>query len=980
MKTARLLIPYFVIFSILGIYVHGAENKETATLFPGDSHTFKGVTVSWIVSEEDIATTGDDLKVVGRLKITGPKTKIESLEPPLVVDKDRNIQKQRKEKYAVFEDGRQMLKERWVRGSGFYLLLVDDVLIQVFVQGKKLGIDGRLELRMESYSHEREFSGAPSRTSTNSFSTYGILSSYSPLEMNQWRFTLSEKPVSYPDGSEFHQIAGFNAKTGEKLTMPATKGAIKEFGRFQLTVREYFSPSRTVTMFVVAGTDRTIRGKDAFAQISLSKGETYGEFFQRLGKEYGFQVGWAENPKGYPDSIEYAKNMRFERDFKYVASSVNERMDMRSVLNKLVASRVIRVNQEWTSSTLLRVSAVGYQKIVDEREKETAERERIARLHEEQAFEKQRFLKIFEEKYKAQTQIYRTNNISAQTAKELVEPELGTYHLLPFALMDSPAVSGKRTKIWRLTEEEIEQGLGFTVLEKGEHYYIARQPRDPVQTKADPLENPLVRMMLRGGVARTRETAIADPRTNSLILTAIPATFAKVEGIVEKMDGALGRGDTAVSVQRFRIEVALLQGWKNGAVSNGKPDTVAAGFRMDGAVEEILVEPGNHVEKNQAIARLDASEFNAELESNRVDADLGKAKVERDKNVLGSTRKLFEAGRATEREVLDAELALKESQALLTQAELKLKLADKKEYLTLQAPAAGIVTAILANARQAVKAGEPIALILPDKPPKRKTNGEKPDEPEGGRFGDPMSEGEQLFHPSNAEFDWGGASHALDDIAMDRDEKGVLVLNVEYVPIPIFKTNDHPDMAALKTKARRLSDSIKPLVAGMSFQLSAVSYDERIDKLLVRFSEIPFQNSNGLAGAASEKKKADLAAKYGISRRDLDLFGIQTLKELGTGMVYLIGEKGESGAAAVTFPMGQTCVLEYQNLREPFLIVKSRLSVSGEAGLKVLGSKKDLLESTVFLEKDKPTILGVTNLNEALILTLRWQSGREVFH
>jgi len=106
-----------------------------------------------------------------------------------------------------------------------------------------------------------------------------------------------------------------------------------------------------------------------------------------------------------------------------------------------------------------------------------------------------------------------------------------------------------------------------------------------------------------------------------------------------------------------------------------------------------------------------------------------------------------------------------------------------------------------------------------------------------------------------------------------------------------------------------------------------------------------------------------LAARYGISEDDLMLFGFDAVAQLGKALVVLSAEKGGAGRTLVSLTENYRCEMEFQDIRPPYLIVKGRL----------LGAQPDkpLLENTLYLEKDKPSLLGLTNLRQALILVLR---------
>lgn len=140
---------------------------------------------------------------------------------------------------------------------------------------------------------------------------------------------------------------------------------------------------------------------------------------------------------------------------------------------------------------------------------------------------------------------------------------------------------------------------------------------------------------------------------------------------------------------------------------------------------------------------------------------------------------------------------------------------------------------------------------------------------------------------------------------------------------------------------------------------------------------------------------AELAKQNGIGKEDMELFGFDGVAELGKALVALHGEKGAVGQAVVALPNGYRCQLSFEDEREPYLVVKcsllggekkpqSRFKPKKEPSLfkedevptnestpPATESAEPLLENTLFLKANEPTLLGLTNLREALILVLR---------
>jgi hypothetical protein len=110
------------------------------------------------------------------------------------------------------------------------------------------------------------------------------------------------------------------------------------------------------------------------------------------------------------------------------------------------------------------------------------------------------------------------------------------------------------------------------------------------------------------------------------------------------------------------------------------------------------------------------------------------------------------------------------------------------------------------------------------------------------------------------------------------------------------------------------------------------------------------------------------ASRYGLKSEDLSILapGLQII-ETGRAVLDVLAEPGEAGRAMTTLGDAYQCELEYQQQRAPYIILRGRLK---ENHLN-RSLNRVLLENTVYLEPGKSSLLGVTNLNQALILLLR---------
>lgn len=118
---------------------------------------------------------------------------------------------------------------------------------------------------------------------------------------------------------------------------------------------------------------------------------------------------------------------------------------------------------------------------------------------------------------------------------------------------------------------------------------------------------------------------------------------------------------------------------------------------------------------------------------------------------------------------------------------------------------------------------------------------------------------------------------------------------------------------------------------------------------------------------------SDPASRYGLKSEDLSILapGLQII-ETGRAVLDVLAEPGEAGRAMTTLGDAYQCELEFQQVRAPYIVLKGRLK---ENHLNQ-SLNRVLLENTVYLEPGKSSLLGVTNLNQALILLLRLEDDK----
>ena len=468
------------------------QKAEDGTLFPGQSYTYNGVTLTWVVDNSKLTTP-----TLGKLQLTGPKTKM----PPIDL--------------AKAEDAS--------------LVYVDDTVLTIY---KNQG-NGRLRFNTYPQNHMINFGSA-------SFKCEVRVSSVCPLFLNEWRISLSDKMVAYPDGSQYFEILGLNTKTKEEERLPATPGSMRKFGRFQISVGTIDPIFRTAIISVFADIDKTIRGADAFVESGIIPNKPAGEYLPALGKSYGFEVEWVASPEGNADSIDFAKKFQ-PRNASSVSDTTPKDLVQYYIGGQGGEEDLNRLAYEWKDLTHLRVWAKNYSKyLAAEAEKKKEQTQQESEKSQRDAEEKQ-FTAIFESKYKVETRAYPLSKISPATAKTLVDSELGDYYLSLAKV--TPPFGGHLT----------------TDAELGKNFCILFVPQREIVRGKEP-----------GGIASAHEYAIADEKANALLVCAVPGTHVKIQKILAQADGLLApKGEAAgPPPKRYRLEVILLQGSQQKATSS----------------------------------------------------------------------------------------------------------------------------------------------------------------------------------------------------------------------------------------------------------------------------------------------------------------------------------------------------------------------------------------------------------------------------
>lgn len=138
-------------------------------------------------------------------------------------------------------------------------------------------------------------------------------------------------------------------------------------------------------------------------------------------------------------------------------------------------------------------------------------------------------------------------------------------------------------------------------------------------------------------------------------------------------------------------------------------------FRVGGRVAERLVEVGDHVDKNQTLARIDPQEQESDLRTAQANLDAAQAQLTQTSATFDRQKTLLAQGYTTRRDYDQADQALKVAQGSVEAA--KSALANAKENLSfteLRAGAPGIVTARTVEAGQVVQAAQTVFVVAED--------------------------------------------------------------------------------------------------------------------------------------------------------------------------------------------------------------------------------------------------------------------------
>ncbi|HPO09645.1 MAG TPA: hypothetical protein PLZ55_13310, partial [bacterium] len=287
-------------------------------MWPGESCTYEGVTLTWNIDPNDQLSC----RYGGTLIFdASPESRLEF---PIF---DINDIIEYKGYYGYDPDGTE-----YILCTGRSIYYVAGSVFQIRYDCKAKNAEGfpdSTDLRTRDGNidnilipslefNARRQSNVPIMSSAPYENRELYLSQTIPITLNNWKMGVCESPRQYPDGSEYYELTILNSETKESFTLPLVKDATRKFGRFEITVAFFTPRTGSAQLKVNADADYTIRGLDTYIDGYSTKppeSAPFGEFLENLGQKYGFTVEWIPYP-GHPESIEYARNRWSPNEFR----------------------------------------------------------------------------------------------------------------------------------------------------------------------------------------------------------------------------------------------------------------------------------------------------------------------------------------------------------------------------------------------------------------------------------------------------------------------------------------------------------------------------------------------------------------------------------------------------------------------------------------------------------------------------------------
>ena len=443
-----------------------------------------------------------------------------------------------------------------------YLYLDTTVIVfKLFTFAKKEAGDPAYRLIVSAYTQKNHHDLYGYAYGGKSF----YISTFQPLYLSPYTFTL--KMISKPesDAKERLVIECEHAVTKEKTVIPIVRETNATIGRFsfQTSDDQYSLLTKTLSLDIQIEKDRSIKGAKAAIDNSI-KGKTVElpAYIDSMGTQYGFDVEWGEYP-GYSESIELLKSLNdtYMCDFPDQTSVEKAILSFAAFMEKI--DPLLAVGYEWKDDTHLRIWLKNYPQFLEKRKKEDA-----LVLEKKKEEEKTQALRDkFIEDNKVEIRVIDIKGIQSSTIIGLISNEIKNYTLYD-----------------RFPDVE----------DDAKRFLISSD-----YTGAGTV------------IAHVTEAAVADERTNILVVSVLPQTFDKIAAIVDRLTHLENRTESIPVI--CKTQITLLEGWKKGDIkqlSSGLPTEtteekeqksrdLSKGKRAELKQEDILVD-GKHLVSPQA--------------------------------------------------------------------------------------------------------------------------------------------------------------------------------------------------------------------------------------------------------------------------------------------------------------------------------------------------------------------------------------------
>ncbi|MEM7678886.1 MAG: efflux RND transporter periplasmic adaptor subunit, partial [Myxococcota bacterium] len=135
-------------------------------------------------------------------------------------------------------------------------------------------------------------------------------------------------------------------------------------------------------------------------------------------------------------------------------------------------------------------------------------------------------------------------------------------------------------------------------------------------------------------------------------------------------------------------------------------------FQVSGRIRKLPVRAGQRIKRGQLIGELDPTDFELQLREAKANATQARAQANNADANYQRIRRLYET-RNTSRQDLDAARTQRDTAraANVAAAETVQRIKRQLEYTRLEAPAAGTINGVMAEANEVVTAGKPIVVL-----------------------------------------------------------------------------------------------------------------------------------------------------------------------------------------------------------------------------------------------------------------------------